>query len=30
MTISMVDPALDKSDLCVGPHYVKGTHTLNL
>lgn len=30
MTTSMVDPQLDKSNLCVGPHYVKGTHTLNL
>jgi hypothetical protein len=30
MTTSMVDPVLDKSDLCIGPHYVKGTHTLNL
>lgn len=30
MTTSMVDPALDKSDLCVGPHYAKGMHTLNI
>jgi hypothetical protein len=30
MTTSMIDPDLDKSDLCVGPHYVKGMHTLNL
>ena len=30
MTTSMVDPQLDKSNLCVGPHYVKGTHTLSL
>lgn len=30
MTTSMVDPELDKSDLCVGPHYEKGMHTLNL
>ncbi|MDI3394688.1 AAA family ATPase [Pseudomonas sp. V98_8] len=30
MTTSMVDPELDKSDFCVGPHYVKGMHTLNI
>lgn len=30
MTTSMVDPDLDKSDLCVGPHYKKGMHTLNI
>ena len=30
MTTSMVDPQLDKSDLCVGPHYAKGMHTLNM
>lgn len=30
MTTSMVDPELDKSALCVGPHYAKGMHTLNL
>lgn len=28
MTTSMVDPAIDKSDLCVGSHYVKGAYTL--
>ncbi|THJ33513.1 hypothetical protein E8K88_09550 [Lampropedia aestuarii] len=30
MTTSMIDPALDKSDLCVGPHYAKGMHTLDV
>ncbi|MBE7926978.1 AAA family ATPase [Pseudomonas saudiphocaensis] len=30
MTTSMVDPGLDKSNLCVGPHYEKGMHTLNM
>lgn len=30
MTTSMVDPDLDKSELCVGPHYKKGMHTLNI
>ncbi|KRP49844.1 hypothetical protein TU75_15215 [Pseudomonas poae] len=30
MTTSMVDPVLDKTALCVGPHYAKGMHTLNL
>ncbi|MFK3773012.1 hypothetical protein [Pseudomonas sp. NPDC089406] len=30
MTTSMVDPVLDKSECCVGPHYAKGMHTLNL
>lgn len=30
MTTSMVDPELDKSVLCVGPHYAKGMHTLNI
>jgi len=30
MTTSMVDPGLDKSNLCVGPHYKKGMHTLNI
>jgi len=26
---SMIDPELDKSDFVVGPHYEKGSHTLN-
>ncbi|NWL22154.1 hypothetical protein [Pseudomonas umsongensis] len=30
MTTSMIDPLLDKSSYCVGPHYAKGMHTLNL
>ncbi|TBV00006.1 hypothetical protein DNJ95_02245 [Stutzerimonas kirkiae] len=30
MTTSMVDPDLDESNLCVGPHYKKGMHTLNI
>lgn len=30
MTTSMIDPDLDQSDLCVGPHYKKGMHTLKL
>ncbi len=30
MTTSMIDPELDASEHCVGPHYKKGTHTLSL
>lgn len=30
MTTSMIDPELDKTDYCVGPHYAKGMHTLNI
>lgn len=30
MTTSMIDPELDKSNLCVGPHYKKGMHTLDV
>lgn len=30
MTTSMIDPELDKSKYCVGPHYVKGMHTLDI
>ncbi|WP_410481644.1 hypothetical protein ACJ70E_08010 [Pseudomonas plecoglossicida] len=30
MTTSMIDPVLDESEFCVGPHYYKGMHTLNL
>ncbi|MCS2609174.1 hypothetical protein [Halomonas dongshanensis] len=30
MTTSMIDPDLDKSKYCVGPHYVKGMHTLEI
>lgn len=29
-TTSMIDPELDDSPMCVGPMYVKGTHTLAL
>jgi len=30
LTTSMIDPELDQSDLCVGPHYQKGMHTLSI
>lgn len=30
MTTSMIDPVLDKSNYCVGPHYAKGMHTLSI
>lgn len=30
MTTSMIDPVLDLSSYCVGPHYAKGMHTLDL
>lgn len=29
-TTSMIDPDLNSSDMCVGPFYAKGMHTLNL
>lgn len=30
MTTSMINPKYDNSDYCVGPHYRKGSHTLNV